>query len=347
MKILGLSAKAPSRRVSNDDVVSILEQKSAPCFKGDLEKVVQEVSSTLEKSGIRNRFWFDKNEPWYPLMAKAIDEALEQAQLKKEDIDFVIYGSVFRRVLEPGMSTLISAAYGLHRAECMDLVEACAGWARSMQVAQNFLKGNIYKNILILNAEAGVHEGEYGHETFALENESDLEWSYPILTLGEAISATVVGQGQEDIMFKWASYPQYADLCSIALPDSSPEGNVLGDIVIRGDLPKKFRCFSKKMNTVGFKRMTKLGVETLNYLKDADVAVSHSHSHQPFQRALERFGVNIPLLCAYYEYGNVASCSFPLAMMDGQQKDILTTGRKLYFMMSAAGLSLGVMYMKF
>lgn len=347
MKIVGISAKHPSRRVSNSEVVKILENKSRKGFDGDLNEILGEVKDNLDSSGISNRYWFNQDEPWYSLVEDSIDDALSQAKLDKEEIDFVIYGSVFRRVLEPGMSTLISSAYGLHNAECMDLIEACAGWLRSMQVAQNFLKGGGYKNILVLNVEAGVHEGEYGHETFSIGKKEDLEWAYPILTLGEAVSATVVTQGGDDLFFDWASYPQFANLCTLALPDVTPAGNVLGSIQIDGEHGKKFRCYSGKMNQVGFKRTYKLIAKNMERLFASDAIVTHSHSHLPFKRAMDMLGNKKPLLNVYKEYGNVASCSFPLAIIDAQKKGMLSRGQQVSFVMGAAGLSLGFMSLKY
>ena len=70
---------------------------------------------------------------------------------------------------------LIASAYAMENAECFDVIEACVGWLRAMHIARSFLLGENYRNMLILNAEAIVHEGEYGHETSMVAEERDLE----------------------------------------------------------------------------------------------------------------------------------------------------------------------------
>ena len=347
MKILGLAANHPERKVSNRDVLRIVQQKSEAGFQGDLPATLMEVEKTLDSSGIQNRYWFEKDEPWYPLMKKTMDRALEQSGLSKDDIDLVIYSSVFRRVLEPGMSTLIASAYGLHKAECFDVIEACAGWLRGMHVAQNFIKGGAYKNIMILNAEAGVHEGEYGFETFGIKKPEDLEWSYSSLTLGEAVAATVVSAGGEDLSFSWRSFPQFATLCSLGLPDTTPAGNMLGDIDLGSGDSKKFKCHAREMNAVGFKRCYKLIDETRDEWLKADAIIPHSHSKETFERLFSKAGSKSPLISVYANYGNVASCSFPLSIMDGLKTGILSDGSKVFFMMTAAGLSMGAVSLTF
>ena len=347
MKILGLAADHPERKVSNRDVLRIVQQKSEEEFQGDLPATLMEVEKTLDNSGIQNRYWFEEDEPWYPLMKKTMDRALEQSGLSKDDIDLVIYSSVFRRVLEPGMSTLIASAYGLHKAECFDVIEACAGWLRGMHVAQNFIKGGAYKNIMILNAEAGVHEGEYGFETFGIKSPEDLEWSYSSLTLGEAVAATVVSAGGEDLSFSWRSFPQFATLCSLGLPDTTPAGNVLGDIDLGSGNSKKFKCHAREMNAVGFKRCYRYITETKSEWSKADVIVSHSHSKIAGERIYEKAGNDRPIICAYQNYGNVASCSFPVSYMHGRKIGIIQPQSTVFFMIAAAGLSMGAVSLNF
>ena len=79
--------------MSNSDVVEVLRSQSQAFFNSGNSSLLRRLEQKLDESGIESRYWFDKNEPWYPTMKAAIDEALEKAQVERDEIDLVIYSS--------------------------------------------------------------------------------------------------------------------------------------------------------------------------------------------------------------------------------------------------------------
>ena len=57
MKIIGLSAILPSRQVTNQDVINLVEQHSRDTFQEDLPKTLKTIGKLLEKSGSDTRHW--------------------------------------------------------------------------------------------------------------------------------------------------------------------------------------------------------------------------------------------------------------------------------------------------
>lgn len=342
MKIIGIAAEFPTRVISNQAVLDLVKTSSQPGFTGDLDATLARASDLIEETGVATRSWLRPEESWYSLTETAIERALARARLKKQDVDLVIYGSIFRRLLEPGMSTMIAKAYGLERAECFDVIEACAGWLRACDLANALMATGRYKNALVINLEAGIHEGEYGHETLAIHSEEDLDWTYAALTLGECATATVLAPSDHNWQFYWESYPEQAHLCSLVLPDASEAGKMLGDLRIGEHGTKKFVCHSKKMQQAGAMKLVKILIKRKELIDQADLFIPHTTTGvETFRRGLVGTGSKTPLHSLYRHRGNIASCSFAATIVDALENDLIEPDAKIFTFMPAAGFSFG------
>ena len=94
MRILSVKLALPSRRISNQDLLALIQQHSQDSFSGDLNATLDQVCYFLERSGAKTRYWLGENESPLDLIESAVGEALTEAGLQSGEIDLMIHAGV-------------------------------------------------------------------------------------------------------------------------------------------------------------------------------------------------------------------------------------------------------------
>ena len=136
MKIIGTGSAHPSCSVTNEMLEKFLETSD---------------EWITERTGIKARSVIS-TERLEDLACEAAQRALEDANLTVNDIDFIICSNVVNEYVTPALSCIIQGKLG---AKCptVDINAACAGFIFAMDMADDKLKANKAKNILIVCAE--------------------------------------------------------------------------------------------------------------------------------------------------------------------------------------------------
>ena len=179
MMIKGVAASLPERRVTNEDVIELIGERSTE-FEGDLDKTLNTLLKLLKRTGLEERRWCDRHELPIDHVAMATREVLEHCYLQKNHIELLIYVGVGRGFLEPGNSHVIANTLGFERAQCFDVVDACMSWIRALHLVDNLFKSGCYRNALVINAEFNMHEnGPLYPNNFALRSNEQLPYTFP------------------------------------------------------------------------------------------------------------------------------------------------------------------------
>ncbi|MCB0491448.1 MAG: ketoacyl-ACP synthase III [Cyclobacteriaceae bacterium] len=139
-KIVGLGHYVPETVISNQYLSNIMDTTD--------EWIV-------ERTGINQRRWIDPAKDTVANMAaKASRMALERAQLKETDIDFIVFATITPDYFFPGSGVLLQRELGLDgRIGALDIRNACSGFIYGLSVADQFIKTGMYKNVLVVGAE--------------------------------------------------------------------------------------------------------------------------------------------------------------------------------------------------
>ena len=137
MRIIGTGSALPTRLVTNQDLTEFLDTSD-------------EWIST--RTGIHERRVLT-GETLDQLAVQAAKQALENARVTPEEIDFILCSTVQGEWVTPGLGCVIQKALG---AACpaLDLNGACAGFIYALDVADAFLKAGKAKRVLVVCAEA-------------------------------------------------------------------------------------------------------------------------------------------------------------------------------------------------
>lgn len=136
MKIIGTGSAHPTCKVTNTMLEQFLETSD---------------EWITERTGIKERLVIS-SEKLEDLAVIAANKALEDANLKASDIDFIICSNVVNEYVTPALSCIIQGKLG---ATCptVDINAACAGFLFALDMADDKLNAKKAKNILIVCAE--------------------------------------------------------------------------------------------------------------------------------------------------------------------------------------------------
>lgn len=338
MIIQNVAASFPTRKVSNEEVVDLIRFHSKS-FEGDFRKLLRTINTLLDRSGLRTRYWQAKNERPIDHLSKAIASALRGSHLQTSDIDLLIYVGIGGGFREPANSYMVAKAFGIARADCFDVIDACMSWTRAVSLANSLFKTGTHRNALLVNAEFNMTAGgPLFPANFSLQSPDQLAYALPSYTIGEVASATLLLPDKPDnFRIAFHSRPSLADLCTI--PSHGFEG---------------FCELTDAVGKMGVGRFTALGGEMHRHLerelpsllnrvgaasREADIVFTHTSSSTEWHKAGERHGFSEKLYHLYPETGNVVSASIPASLARAKRDGRLLPGHQVMFLMGSAGMS--------
>jgi 3-oxoacyl-[acyl-carrier-protein] synthase III len=339
MKILTVQHTHPSRKVTNDDVLEYARELNKHRLDADqLASLEKRARQFLRIAGTKERYISDGTEKAIDLVLEAGRKALKDAELAPEDIEFLIYVGVGRGWVEPAMANVVQAELGLVNAACFDVMDACASWLKALQVAHSFTRSGAYKTGMIVNCEASLT----GYGDFNLNKLEDLDHMFAAFTVGEASTATIIGNDDpdDDFYFNFKTFGEHFGLCMI--PMENMEDFITGPKDPRYT-PGKFFSLSRELIT------TTLDFVVDTYHNDPklahgnyDVIFGHAASEKACQIAARRLGLPYEkLVSTHPRFGNTVSASVPVGMSLALQEDKLHRGDKTLIIIGSAGISVG------
>ena len=92
------------------------------------------------------------------IAVKAAQNAIEDANIKPEDIDLLLLATVTPDYFTPSCACVVQGAIGAVNAAAFDINAACSSFITCLVTADQFIKTGMYKNILISNLCACLHD---------------------------------------------------------------------------------------------------------------------------------------------------------------------------------------------
>ncbi|MCG8536254.1 MAG: hypothetical protein MI808_14295 [Pseudomonadales bacterium] len=337
MKIAGVAAAFPERRVTNDHVLDLIKENSSS-FEGNLDRTLRKVGLTLNYIGIKERRWLGEKDHSFEYTEQAVQSAMKRAGVGKDDIDLLIFASVDKRVAEPGMSFFVAKALGM-KCECFDITEGCGGWVRATRIAQSYLKTGEFQTILIVTAEYTAHENQALHLNYCLKDEADLDWAFSAYTVGEGSTATVMTADENDWTYDNRSYPEWCTHCLAPLWHEDAQTMQYGESSMSGKGMHKFVSEAKVMQELSFDLVQSMIVDNAIPIAEVDLFVPHTQTltvWKDFQRNLK---MEIPYTFLLPEYGNLVNNSMAAGIALAYDEKRLQRGQNVAGLMTAAGMS--------
>ena len=110
-----------------------------------------------ERSGVEGRYFVDEGTSTSDLGCAAAQNALDNAGVKKEELDLIIFATMTPDYYFPGCGCLLQAKLGAPEIPCFDIRQQCAGFLYGMQLADAHIRSRMARTVLLVCAE--VHTG--------------------------------------------------------------------------------------------------------------------------------------------------------------------------------------------
>src|SRR4051812_581741 len=121
----------------------------------DLEKYMETSDEWIqERTGIKERRFADREGETTTTMAvEASKIAIERAGITPPDIDFIVFATLSPDYYFPGCGVLVQRAMKMKEIGALDVRNQCSGFVYALSIADQFIRGGMYKNILVIGSE--------------------------------------------------------------------------------------------------------------------------------------------------------------------------------------------------
>lgn len=347
MRIVGIAATLPSRVVSNEDVLDLIEQHSRSTFTGDLPKTLRSVRKLLERSGFRTRHWLAEGEHPMELMKATFDRALQQAGMDKHEIDLLIYTGVARGFIEPANSCFVAHSLGL-KCRNFDVLDACMGWVTSMDIVNDKMKAGAIRKAAIVNMEFNLIDGgPIFPKNFALESTDELSYKFSSLSVGEAVAVTLLDNEKPcNFKFLFTSRPDLSDLCTVSLPGWESFCQPSKPIELTGG-KYQFNCDGSALHQQGEQEIVEIFNDAGLSSMTIDWVFTHTSSPKQWASYGDAAGVAKKIFHISHETGNIVTASIPFGLAQAYEEGFLQKNQHCLGWQGSAGMTFSTMHFQF
>ncbi len=121
----------------------------------DLEKMVDTSDEWIvERTGIKERHIADENEFTTDLALKACEDAINSANISKDDIELIVFATTTPDRTFPSSATILQNKLNIgDKCFAFDIQAVCCGFIYAMSIADSFIKAGRVKTALVVGAE--------------------------------------------------------------------------------------------------------------------------------------------------------------------------------------------------
>ena len=276
------------------------------------------------RTGINNRHIL-KEQTLTEISVTAAKNALENADIKAQDIDLIICSTLQGDYIVPSLACLIQKEIG---ANCpsFDINAACSGFIYALKIAEGFITSSAYKNILVVSADR-------------LSKFVDYKDRSTCVLFGDGAGAAVLTGGKETSYIKLEAKGGKENL---SISAGCPENPFCGCNAVQGYMQMNGQeIFKFAVSTVlkaakDVQKATGIKADDIDYylLHQANGRIIEMVQSQLNQPA-EKFPVN------YSEYGNTSAASIPILLDEQNRKGVFKDGDLLFLSAFGGGLTSG------
>ncbi|MDR0755854.1 MAG: ketoacyl-ACP synthase III [Puniceicoccales bacterium] len=322
--IRGVGSYLPRKVLTNHDLASMVDTSD---------------EWIRTRTGISQRHIADAHETCSDLAYAAAKNALEDAQLKAQDIDLLVVATITPDMICPSSAAILQAKLGLRNVMSFDINAACSGFLYTLEVATYLLQnGNFYKRALVIGAEK-------------LSSLTDWEDRSTCVLFGDAAGAFVLEHTSAELV-------GIRDAILGADGSSSetlyiPAGGSLHPATAETVAQRQhfIKMNGKELFKASVRLMGKAVEELLerNHLTKADVACLIPH--QANLRIIQSLAQSIDLpmdrvFCNLEVTGNTSSASIPVAFTQAKNAHYFHSGDYIVLVAFGGGLTWGATLIK-
>ena len=297
-RIIGTGSYIPKKVITNDDLSLTLDTSDA---------------WISTRTGIHNRHIAEgmtSSDMAYMAARRAVDDS----GLNPADIDVIIVATSSPDYAFPSTAALVQAKLEAVNAACFDISAACTGFIYAYSIAQGYIAGGMYKNILIIGTEVMSEHVDWKDRSVCV-------------LFGDGAGAAMLTADKDN-------------LSSVMIHSDGSRGNVLtcgkDNIFMDGQEVFKFA-----VKTVPMSIQDILNKEHIR-ADDVGMYILHQANQRIIQAVSKRLGISMEKFpMNMQEYGNTSAASIPILLDELNRNNRLVRGELIVMSGFGAGLSWG------
>jgi 3-oxoacyl-[acyl-carrier-protein] synthase-3 len=307
--IKGLGFYVPDNVVSNDDLSKIMDTSD---------------EWIRERTGIEQRRWVNDKKLTTSMMGTyAAKNAIKDANIDKNEIDFIVFATLSPDYYFPGSGVLLQRNLEIKEVGALDVRNQCSGFIYALSIADQYIKSGMYKNILVVGSE--IHSG-------ALDKTS--RGRSVSVIFGDGAGAAVLSRSNDKsgiLSTHLHSEGKFAEQLAVIKPATT----FWIDKIIN-DKNDDGSSYSPYMNgNFVFKnavvRFEQVIFEALNHsnLKKEDISllITHQANLRISQYIQKRLNLSdSQVFNNIMKYGNTTAASIPIALTEAYQSSLIKKG---------------------
>ncbi len=321
-RILGVGRYLPERRVTNFDLADMFDTS---------DEWIQ------RRTGIVERRFADEGVYCSDLALEASRDALKNAGMKAEDLDFIILATLSPDHHFPGTGCYLQAKMGLTGIGAMDVRNQCTGFLYSLAVADAFIRIGMYKRILVVGAE--VHSSAL--------NFTDAGRDVAVL-FGDGAGAVIVGPAEDSSRCILSTHlhadGSNADILKLEIWDISKKPYLTHQTIEEGRIWPKMQ--GRAVFQTAVERIPEVVQEALQandiQIEDIKLFLPHQANLRINQFAAARLGVPEDKFYSNIQrYGNTTAGSIPIALSEVLEQGLVKEGDLIMMVAFGSGFTWG------
>ncbi len=301
-KIIGLGKYLPEQKVTNHDLEKLMETSD---------------DWIVERTGIRERRYVKPGveTPSY-MGAKAAGQALAMAGLEAKDIDFIVFATLSPDLTFPGSGCLMQEHLGIYGIGALDVRNQCSGFVYALAVADQFIRGGMYNNILVVGSEVqstGLNFSTAGRDVAVIFGDG----------AGAAVLSATTEKGKGILASNMHADGRFARELMVEEPGSIKEKRINPELMQNGNgYPYMNGRYVFKHAVTRFPEAIQEALYDAGLsINDVDLVIPH----QANQRITEAIAQKLRLpqekvFSNIHKYGNTTAASIPIALREAWEE---------------------------
>ena len=331
-KITGMGHYVPENIVTNNDLSQLMDTT---------DEWIQ------ERTGINQRRWAVKGDgnTTFSMGLKAALNAIKNARIEKESIDFIVFATLSPDYYFPGPGVQIQEALGIDTVGALDVRNQCSGFIYGLSVADQFIKTGMYKNILVIGSELqsrGIDISTRGRSISVI--------------FGDGAGAAILSRENDTTKGILSSHLHSEGAHALELAAEAPgmgkrwvtdiiADNNSDDMSYRPYMNGQF-VFKNAIRR--FCEVIKEGLKTNNLeVSDIDMLVPHQANLRISQYIQKKFQLSDDQVFNNIEhYGNTTAASIPIALSEACAEGKIKSGDNVVLAAFGSGFTWGSVILK-
>ncbi|HOH89575.1 MAG TPA: beta-ketoacyl-ACP synthase III [Bacillota bacterium] len=299
----------------------------------DMEKIVDTTDEWIRtRTGISERRITDENTATSDLATVAALRALENANIRPEEIDLIIVSTVTPDMMFPSTACIVQKNIGAVNAAAFDLEAACSGFLYGLAIADSLVRAGSFNKILVIGAET-------------LTKILDFTDRNTCVIFGDGAGAAIVSEVPEGygIMSTYIGADgRGGDLLKVPAGGSripSSVESVQNRLhYVKMDGKEVFKFAVKIMGDAAEIALGKCGLTK----EDVDFFIPHQANIRIIEASVKRLKIaHEKVYINLDKYGNMSSASVAIAIDEANRKGLLKDGDTIVLVGFGGGLTWG------